>query len=180
MENKIYEIVPSQSKIQWVGKKVTGSHDGTIDVKSGEIILKDGKLAGGSFLVDTRSIKVLDITDAATNAQMAGHLASDDFFSSQKFPEAALDIISVNGNFIDANLTIKGISNRIHFEAVVQANGTHLTASAKLLVDRTNYEMKFRSGNFFENLGDTLIYNDFELNVTITAKVVKNTTPVLS
>jgi hypothetical protein len=32
--------------------------------------------------------------------------------------------------------------------------------------------MKFRSGNFFKDLGDTLIYNDFELNVSITAKAI--------
>ena len=180
MDNKIYEIVPAQSRIEWVGRKVTGAHDGTIDVKAGEVILKNGKLSGGNFIVDTRSIKVLDIADTATNAQMAGHLASDDFFSSQKFPEASLEILSVSGNFVDANLTIKGITHRIRFEAVLQTNDTHLTASAKLLVDRTKYEMKFRSGNFFENLGDTLIYNDFELTVTITAKAVKNPVPVLA
>lgn len=180
MENKIYEIVAAQSKIEWVGKKVTGSHDGIIDVKAGEVILKNGKLSGGNFIVDTRSIKVLDIADPTLNAQMAGHLASDDFFSSQKFPEATLEIISVKGNDVDANLTIKGITNLVRFEVVIQTNDTHLTASAKLLVDRTKYEMKFRSGNFFENLGDTLIYNDFELSVAITAKAVKKSVAVLA
>lgn len=180
MENKIYEVVPAQSSIKWVGKKVTGSHDGIIDVTAGEIILKNGKLSGGNFIVDTRSIKVLDIADPALNAQMSGHLASDDFFSSEKFPEANLEIISVNGNYVDANLTIKGITHLVRFEVLMQINDTQLTASAKLLVDRTKYEMKFRSGNFFENLGDTLIYNDFELAITITGQAVKKSIPVLA
>jgi hypothetical protein len=39
-----------------------------------------------------------------------------------------------------------------------------------MIVDRTQFDMKFRSGNFFKGLGDTLIYNDFELDVHITAK----------
>jgi len=38
--------------------------------------------------------------------------------------------------------------------------------------------MKFRSGNFFKDLGDTLIYNDFELNVSVTAKVEKKSATI--
>jgi hypothetical protein len=45
-----------------------------------------------------------------------------------------------------------------------------VTAIGKLVIDRTEYGMKFRSGNFFKDLGDNLIYNDFELNINITAK----------
>ena len=180
MENKTFEIVSVQSGIEWIGRKVTGSHNGTIDVTKGELILKDGKLAAGTVVVDARSIKILDITDPATNAQFAGHLASDDFFSSQKFPEATLEIISVKGNHVDANLTIRGIAQRIGFDAELHTSGNLVTASAKLVVDRTKYDMKFRSGNFFQNLGDSLIYNDFELNVSVTAKAEKKAVSVLA
>jgi len=153
-----------------VGKKVTGAHNGTIAVKEGEIFLTDGKLTGGKFVIDTTSIKILDITDPATNAQFFGHLASDDFFSTEKYPEATLEIISVSGNHVEGNLTIKGISHPAGFDVAVNVNGDQLTATGKLLIDRTKYEMKFRSGNFFKDLGDTLIYNDFELTVIVTAK----------
>jgi polyisoprenoid-binding protein YceI len=170
MKNEFFKIVPDQSKIEWIGKKVTGSHDGTIDVKEGEIILSDGKIVAGTVVASTASIKILDIIDPATNTQMLTHLASDDFFSIEEFPEAVLDIISVNDTRAEADLTIKGIKHRIGFEITLNTGGTLLTASARVIVDRTKYGMKFRSGNFFQNLGDTLIYNDFELNVTLTAK----------
>src|SRR5471030_3142103 len=98
MENRKFKIVSTQSNIDWVGAKVTGAHNGTIAVKEGILTLNDGKLTGGKVIIDTTSIKILDITDPATNAQFAGHLASDDFFSTQKYPEATLDIISVSGN----------------------------------------------------------------------------------
>jgi polyisoprenoid-binding protein YceI len=180
MKNTIFKIAPAQSRIEWVGKKVTGSHDGTIDVKGGEVHLSsDGKLVGGRVVVDTTSIKVLDISDPATNAQMTGHLASDDFFSSASFPEATLEIVSVHGTQVDANLTIKGITHRVGVDVTINSGGTSLLASARLLVDRTRYDMKFRSGNFFLNLGDTLIYNEFELHVSLTAKAVKETEAVL-
>ena len=170
MEIQKFKIVSTQSNIDWVGKKVTGAHNGTIAVKEGELNLNDGKLTGGKFIIDTTSIKILDVTDPATNAQFAGHLASDDFFSIEKHPEATLVITSVSGNHVDGSLTIKGITHPVSFDAAVNVNGDTLIATGKLVIDRTKYEMKFRSGNFFKDLGDTLIYNDFELNVSVTAK----------
>ena len=173
MQTQNFEIVAAQSNIDWVGRKVTGAHNGTISVKEGKLILNAGKLTGGKFIIDTTSIRILDVTDPATNAQFAGHLNSDDFFSTQKYPEATLEITSVSGSHVEGNLTIKGITHPVGFDAVVSVNGNLLTASGKLVIDRTKYEMKFRSGSFFKDLGDTLIYNDFELNVIITAKAAK-------
>jgi len=170
MENQKFEIVTAQSNIDWVGKKVTGAHNGTIGIKEGEIILNNGKLAGGKFIIDTTSIKILDVTDPTLNAQFWGHLASDDFFSSEKYPDAILEITSVDGNHVDGNLTIKNITHAIGFDVAVNVSSDVLTATGVVVVDRTKYGMKFRSGNFFQNLGDTLIYNEFELNVNITAK----------
>jgi polyisoprenoid-binding protein YceI len=172
MENQKFTIESAQSNIDWVGRKVTGAHNGTIAVKSGWLTVTDDKLTGGQFVIDTTSINILDVTDLATNAQFFGHLASDDFFSIDKYPEASLQINSVTGNRVNGDLTIKGITHPIAFDADVKVNGDILTANAKLVVDRTKYEMRFRSGNFFKDLGDTLIYNDFELDVTITAKAV--------
>ena len=170
MENQQFAIVPSQSNIEWTGKKVTGAHNGTIAIKEGKFILNEGEITNGSFIVDTTSIKILDITDPDTNAQFLGHLISDDFFSTEQFKEASLVITAVNGNHIDAALTIKGMTHPVNFDAAVNLVGDTFTASAKLIIDRTKYGMKFRSGNFFQNLGDTPIYNDFEFNVSITAK----------
>jgi polyisoprenoid-binding protein YceI len=172
METQKFKIVSAKSNIDWVGKKVTGAHNGTISVKDGELILDAGKLIGGKFVVDTASIKVLDITDPVTNAQLVGHLASDDFFSTEKHPEAVLEIVSISGNHVKSNLTIKGITHPVNFDATLNATGDTLTATGKLVIDRTKYGMKFRSGNFFKDLGDTLIHNDFELNVSITAQAV--------
>ncbi len=170
MENQKFKIVATQSNIDWVGKKVTGAHNGTIAVKEGELVLNDGNLAGGKFIIDTTSIKILDITDPATNAQFFGHLASDDFFSVEKYPEATLEITAVSGKHIEGDLTIKGITHPAEFDAAVNINGDVLIATGKLVIDRTKYGMKFRSGNYFKDLGDTLIYNEFELNISITAK----------
>src|SRR6478736_9774 len=141
MKNQKLKIAPAQSNIEWVGRKVTGSHNGTIAIKKGELILNDGQLTGGTIVVDTTVIKIDDITDPQTNAQFAGHLASDDFFSSQQFPEAILEIISLKGKHIEADLTIKGITHRIAFEADVNVTESVLIAAAQIIIDRTHFDM---------------------------------------
>lgn len=176
METKEFKIASAKSRIDWIGKKVTGAHNGTIDVKEGQFLLNEGKVTSGHVIIDMSAITILDVTDPATNTQFAGHLASDDFFSIEKYPTATFEIVSVNPlsenqYHFEGNLTIKGITHAAAFDATVENNGSTLTLIGKLIVDRTKYGIKFRSGNFFKDLGDTLIYNDFELDVNVTANL---------
>ncbi|MCC3158443.1 YceI family protein [Hymenobacter sp. 15J16-1T3B] len=177
MKTQHFVVNSAQSHINWTGRKVTGAHNGTIDIKAGSLVFHDDQLAAGRFVIDTRSIVILDVTDPATNAQFAGHLASDDFFSSEQYPEAYFEIRSVQSgpneaSHIEGDLTIKGITHPVGFEAQVVRVGSKVAAVGNITVDRTKYGMKFRSGNFFQNLGDTLIYNNFELAVSLTAEAV--------
>jgi len=136
--------------------------------------VEDGQIVGGEFDIDTRSIVVTDIEDAETNAQFAGHLFSDDFFAVEKFPIAKFSIINVtpidgNSSRIDGLLTIKGITHSLSFESTVEVQENTILAVGEIIVDRTKYGIKFRSANFFKNLGDNLIYNDFKLHLTLVA-----------
>ena len=124
MATKKFTIESNKSAIEWIGKKVTGAHNGTIDIADGILTLTDGKLSGGQFTIATDSIKILDVTDPGTNAQFAGHLASDDFFATEKYPTATLEITSVSHGtnttyHVAGNLTIKGITHPIEFDAEV-------------------------------------------------------------
>ena len=47
----------------WTGSKLTSSHQGEINLKSGALEIKDGKLVGGKFIIDMTSIKNTDIED---------------------------------------------------------------------------------------------------------------------
>lgn len=174
MNTQYFHVASAQSQLSWTGKKVTGAHNGTIGIKAGVLELTNGQLSGGQFTIDTTSIKILDITDPATNAQFAGHLFSADFFATDAFPEASFNITRIDPNeagkpVITGDLTIKGITHPVSFTATVGINGNTFTAAGKTRIDRTLYDMKFRSGNFFTNLGDTLIYNEFELEIQLTA-----------
>ena len=164
----VVKVDASKSKVTWLAKKVTGQHTGVIKVKSGNLKMNKGALSGGSFEIDMNSIECTDLQGEYAG-KLVGHLKSDDFFSSSRFPVAKLDITKVgrssaaNTYLVDANLNIKGISQPISFEAVV--NGT--MATAKIMVDRTQFDIKYGSGSFFDNLGDKAIDNEFTLDVLL-------------
>ncbi|AWO00218.1 lipid-binding protein [Chitinophaga alhagiae] len=170
----IYQVDSQQSKLSWLAKKVTGSHNGHIGISAGQLELDNNVLKGGSFTIDTRSLTVTDITNEASNARLTGHLKSDDFFSVEKHPTAQFVITSAAGkggaNYdVTGKLTIKGITNSISFPAEVTVAGGKATAKASIKVDRTKFDIKYRSSNFFENLGDKAIYDDFTIDVVLVA-----------
>lgn len=177
-KGKKLNIVTPESKLEWTGKKVTGQHNGTVDISNGTVYIDNGKLSGGNFDINFATITVLDLSDAELNAKLTNHLKSDDFFSAEKFPAGKFEITTVtplsngsaNNYTIGGNLTIKGITKPVEFPASIRINGDNLTASADIKIDRTLWDIKFRSGKFYENLGDKLINDEIELKLKISAK----------
>lgn len=170
-----YSVDTTASKVEWTGKKVTGAHNGTINVKSGSVMIDGKKIVGGEFVIDMTTIKDVDLTDAEYNKKLIGHLSSDDFFSIQKFGEAKLVVKTVKETApgkaeITGDLTIKGKTNPITFPAEVKWEGDKVMASGKMMIDRTKYDIKYNSGKFFQNLGDKLINDEFELSFNLSAK----------
>lgn len=169
-----YVVDKAASKVKWEAKKVTGKHDGSIMFANGSIEATGNKISVGSFVIDMKSMANDDITDAGMKAKLMGHLASDDFFSIEKFPESKMVIKSVtpvSGNEFkfSADLTIKGITNPVEFNAKVTATGDKLAAEGVITVNRTLYGIKYGSGSFFQGLGDKVIYDDFTLAFSVVA-----------
>jgi polyisoprenoid-binding protein YceI len=150
--DKTLKVDPKASTINWGAKKVTGTHAGTVPLESGTLVVDNDKLKGGSFVADIKSLVVTDVTDKEMNGKLTNHLKSDDFFSVEKHPQAKLVI-----------------SQDVKFPATVTSDAKKITANAKVAIDRTKYDIKFRSTNFFENLGDKAIDNDFTLDVNLVA-----------
>ena len=163
-----YNIVQDESSLMWTGREVsTSSHYGTINFTSGQFEIADGLISQGEFFVDMTSITVQDLTGGSKD-RLEGHLRSDDFFSVESYPTAHLYISSSeaisNGKWmVNGFLTIKDISHPVLFEMANTEDGWN----ASLVFDRSKYNVKFRSGTFFENLGDKLIYDDIELKINL-------------
>jgi len=166
-----YTVDAAKSTITWVGKKVTGSHNGTVTLKSGTLILDGKKLVQGGFIIDMNSIK-----DADGSAKLEGHLKADDFFGVAKYPAAQFVITKVTGSganvTVNGDLTIKGITKPLSFPATVTVNadGTVSALAGKITVDRTKYDIRYGSKSFFDSIGDKAIDDNFELAVKLVAK----------
>ncbi len=157
-----------QSQLTWEAYKVTGSHNGEIKLREAYLLMENNQLTGGSFTIDMTTIDVQDL-EGKDKQKLENHLRSDDFFSVDKFNTATLEITNVvprgNGKEykVEGNLTIKGSTNPVKFIAKMDGNN----AMADIEVDRSEYNVRYGSGSFFDNLGDKTIYDIFELGVNL-------------
>ena len=170
-----YQVDTTNSKVRWIGTKVAGQHDGHIFFKSGTVEFEGGSLVGGSAIIDMSSITCHDIKNATYNKKLVDHLKNDDFFATDKFPTAELEIVAINslgGNDYEVvgNFTIKDKREQIVFKASVVPNGDLLQATAKVKIDRTTFDIRYGSGKFFQNLGDRMIQDEFTLEISVLAK----------
>ena len=161
------EINTEASTITWKAYKVAGGHAGTIDLKEGHLIFDGQKLMGGEFVVDMTSLVTTDDL-GDKKAQLEGHLKSDDFFGVETHPTSKLVITGAkpfndNSYTTTGDLTIKGITKPITFVISIFDN----KATATMKVDRAKYDVRYGSGSFFENLGDKVIYDEFDLVVEL-------------
>ena len=108
-----------------------------------------------------------------------GHLKSDDFFGIGSHKTANFkikktsDIQGVKGfnTEIVGDLTIKGITHEVTFPAKVEVKDNKLAAYGEMTIDRTKFDIKYGSSNFFEGLGDKAIMDDFTMKISIGAKM---------
>jgi polyisoprenoid-binding protein YceI len=161
------EINTKNSSVLWKGNKVTGSHEGTIKIKSGFLKFEKKKFIGGEFEIDMTSLVCTDLS-GEYKGKLEGHLKSDDFFGVTKFQTATLKIKKVKqkkGNTYEctAAITIKGKTEIITFNTDINKD----SAVAKIKIDRTKFDIKYGSGSFFKGLGDNMIYDEFDLNINL-------------
>lgn len=163
------------SKVEWIGKKVTGQHNGTINIQEGTLHLHDGKMETGKVVINMESIVCEDLEDENWNSKLVGHLNSADFFDVQNHKTATLEILSVSQitetqHTVKGSLTIKGITKPISFPVTIEMKDSKLAAYAEVSVDRTLYDIKYGSGKFFEGLGDKMIDDQFIVKFKIAAE----------
>ena len=164
-------IDSSISKMNWIGYKVTGSHDGHIKIDEGYVLKKNNLIVGGEIVVNMESITVDDIKDIDKNGYLVSHLKNEDFFHVDEFPKAYLKILSskeifskdmINSNIsIMGELTIKDITHKVTINANVDFDRN--ISRGQMIVDRTKWDIKYASNSFYD-LGDRAIYDDFVIN----------------
>lgn len=174
-----YTVDPNQSSISWNAKKVTGQHDGIVKMAKGELILEGAQLTGGTFVADMTTLRDVDKGEASPfNERLVNHLRSEDFFGVEKYPTSTFKITSVKPiagakagepNYtIGGDLTIKGTTKPQTFPATVNLAGNVIRATAKLSVNRLDYDIKYRAA-IIGTAADKIIDDTFALDLKLIA-----------
>ena len=168
-----YGVDTKKSKITWTGEKVTGKHMGNVSISKGRISINHGNIAAVSLKVDMNSITDEDIKSDKYNKMLVDHLKSEDFFDVKKFPEASFKMLnskqSAKGHIVNGELTIKDKTHPVTLTVKIVYNETGIVVLGDMVFDRTKYGIIYKSGNFFESLGDKMIYDEVKLRFEIMA-----------
>ena len=166
-----YTAAIDSSVLNWKGFKPTGSHYGTVTIKEGNLVVADGKLTGGDFTFDMNSVVVLDLpVEDEGNAKLTNHLKDGDFFDVANNPTASFKIVEVVNGSVKGDLTVKGITKSIEFPVTLTQTETGVELVGDVFkIDRTEFNIQFKSQKFFDDLKDKFINDEFEISFKVNA-----------
>jgi len=138
---KEYVIRTPDSKIGFVGSKVTGKHDGGFKSFAGTIKVADGKIVGSpEFKIDMKTLW-------ADNEKLTGHLKSPDFFDVAKFPGATFTATSIEpaGDLsnVTGNLELHGVTKSISFPAKIEISEDAVMVNADFAINRKDFNINY-------------------------------------
>ena len=147
-----------KSDLKWIGYGEVGNfkQEGTIKAKSGAMNLDQGIIQSADISIDMKSIQHDD-------KSLSKHLSNKDFFWSKKYPIATLKMISLENDNLTAELTIRGKTQSIQFPFELIEEEDIILVRGKLTIDRTEYDIKYNSSSYFQDLGSYAIKNEFDL-----------------
>lgn len=172
-----YRVVTEESNFGWEASKVVATHFGKIEISTGQLFINEGEIVSGNFKIDMTSITNEDLEDEGMKEKFLTHMKSADFFDVENHPSATFQISEVKESseegathVVTGNLTIKGTTKAISFPANIEFGEDKVTAKAKFEVDRTQWDIVYGSGKFFQGLGDNLIDDMFTVDLDIVAE----------
>lgn len=171
VESVTYAVDAAASSVIWKGSKITGdNHNGTIGISEGKINVEGEAITAGNFIIDMTSIANTDGMDEENTGKLIGHLKSSQFFAVDSIGTASFEVTSGTVDQLTGNLTIKGITKEISFPYTLTLTEGAATASASFSFDRSEWDIRYGSGKFYDGLGDNLINDAIELVISLSAK----------
>ena len=179
-----FQIDVPRSELKWNAFKPTGTHHGIVPISGGTIYVDGDLITGGNIEFDMSGLLVQDL-EGEMKDKLESHLKGtepgkeEDFFNVGKFPTATYTILNssklendpLGTHMINGELRIKDITKPVSFKAMVDlASGTALKATTEpFTIDRTEWDIKFKSKKFFDDLKDDFINDEVKLEITIGA-----------
>ena len=169
-KKELKKVNIDKSRLFWIGEKVGGEHEGYVQISSGEITISKNnegrgwRIVDGSFVINMNSIECIDLQGDWKNG-LEEHLKDEDFFDTKKYPESTFEFIADNESTIEGVLTIKGISKKIKFDYKGNKTKDKIIIIANIIVNRTDFDINYKSSSVFPELVDNFIYDDFTITL---------------
>lgn len=172
-----YELDVANSNVEWKATKITGAaHEGVVPVQGGSITFTDGKVTAANIIMDMENLAVTDL-EGEDKGKLEGHLKSPDFFDVANHQTASFTF--KEGQTVDNKLSavgmlnIKGMDQESKASLMYSSNsGDGAVISGSMIFDRTDFDIKYGSGKFFDDLGDRTIKDNVMLKMTLKANKV--------
>jgi len=153
----------ASSTIAFVGRKVTGSHDGGFKAFEGDLVQKDGAVVGTSFVIEISST-------FSDSEKLTGHLLKDDFFDAANHPQARFVSSKITAaaspgaisHMVEGVLEMRGKRRPLSFPATITASETSATVQASFDINRQNW------GVSYPGKPDNLISDDVKIKLDLT------------
>lgn len=177
-----YSIDPSNALVKWTGRKVILKNwidTGTIGIKQITFDVKNNSIISNKFEFDMTTISAATTGAGSGQDKLSGHLKSADFFDVAKYPTSvfvarSITLASSSTSFIvTGNLTIKDVTKEIAIPVAFSRVDGVIIAKGSIDIDRTKWNVKYGSGSFFDNLGNNVIDDIFNLNFELKLNLVK-------
>lgn len=157
----------TESVMLWKGFKPAGSHNGTVKLSSGSMSVSNGVITAGEFVVDMTSI-----ADADGSVKLEGHIKSADFFDIATYPTSKFVVTSSEMKegkvHVTGNLTIKDVTKSITIPATIsETEGVITFKSETFELNRADFNVKYGSKSFFDNLKDKFINDNMEMSFEV-------------
>jgi polyisoprenoid-binding protein YceI len=173
-----------ESLINWMGKKPVREHKGTVRLSGGELTVNKNEVTGGSFTIDMPTITDIDLKDPNDKNKLESHLKSADFFDVGKFPTAKFVITRITKNTgtagnkdlktthrVEGDLTMKGVTKKISFDASINfLNGKFTASTPEFTINRTEWGVNYQSKSVMSGIVDQFIYDDITLSIELVSK----------
>jgi rhodanese-related sulfurtransferase len=174
-------IDTEESRLEWTGRNLINKHWGTIGIADGKLVFENGNLVGGRITLDMKKIACADPAGSPMHDVLIAHLADDDFFDTEQFPTATLELDTFPAALegppggpnlkVSGLLDLRGVRNTVDFAASAGwTTDGRAAAQAAFAIDRTRWGVLYGSGKFFRHLAGHLVNDLIELQVRILTK----------
>ena len=158
-------ITPENSKVEFVGSKVTGSHNGSFKQFNGTIELAKEGVEKSRVTIDIDTTSIVTDTDRLT-----AHLKTPDFFDVAKHPKANFTSTKIEPattasatHTVTGNLDLHGVKKAISFPATIQVAADAVTVNAEFAINRKDFSINYAGQ------ADDLVRDEVVMKLTVKA-----------